>query len=107
LRLREALGDESANVRWYLAYTLGTLAACFPAQSRGFLSDLVSRLDDSNRVVRSVACKALSQVAARKPLIIEEFFESLKREIPPSIARVLRSSKRQQTQARRKQPARS
>jgi HEAT repeat protein len=95
LRLREALADDSANVRWYLVYTFGKLGSCFPSQSRAFLNELVSRLDDSNRVVRSVACKALGQVAARKPVIVEEFFQNLKREIPPAVARVLRSSKRQ------------
>lgn len=102
LRLKEALADDAAIVRWYLVYTLGKLADHFPAQSRSFLDELVSRLDDSNRVVRNVACRALSQVAARRPVIVEEFFEGLKREIPPSIARVLRRSKRQPAQARRK-----
>ena len=99
LRLREALADDSANVRWYLVYTLGKLGSCFPSQSRSFLNDLVSNLDDQNRIVRSVACRALSQVAARKPLIVEEFFQNLKREMPPALARVLRSSKRRKTEA--------
>lgn len=93
LRLREGLSDDSAYVRWHLAYTFGRLGSHFPAQSRVFLNDLVSRLDDENRVVRTVACKAISQMAARKPGIIEEFFQNLKREIPPAIARVMRSSK--------------
>jgi HEAT repeat protein len=93
LRLREALADDSAYVRWYLLYTLGKLGSHSPSQARVFLSDLVLRLDDENRVVRSVAFKAISQVAIRKPLIIEEFFQNLKKEIPPSLARVLRRSK--------------
>jgi HEAT repeat protein len=93
LRLREALVDDSAYVRWYLLYTLGKLGSHSPSQARLFLGDLVSRLDDENRVVRSVACKAISQVAARKPLMIEEFFNHLKREIPPPVGRVLRRLK--------------
>ena len=95
LRLREALADDSANVRWYLVYTLGKLGSYFPSQSRAFLNDLVPRLDDQNRVVRNVTSKALSQVAARKPLMVEEFFQNLKREIPPTVDRVLRKSKKQ------------
>ncbi len=95
LRLREALADDSAYVRWYLLYTLGKLGHCSPSQARAFLADIVSRLDDENRVVRSVACKAIIQVAIRKPLIVEEFFQNLKREIPPAVARILRRSKAQ------------
>jgi HEAT repeat protein len=93
LQIREGLLDESAYVRWHLVYAFGKIGASFPAPFREFLNDLVLRLDDENRVVACVAGKALSQVAARKPLIIEEFFQTLKREIPPSIARVLRSAK--------------
>jgi len=93
LRLREAIVDDSAYVRWYLVYTLGKLGSHSPSQARVFLGDLVSRLDDENRVVRAVASKALIQVASRKPLIIEELFQNLKKDIPPSIARALRGSK--------------
>jgi len=95
LRLRDAFSDDSAYVRWHLVYTFGKLGSHFPAQSRGFLSDLVSRLDDENRIVRTVACKAIGQVAARKPGIIEEVFQNLKREIPPAVSRALRNSKTQ------------
>ncbi len=94
-RLKEALADDSAYVRWTLAYTLGKLGCFFPVQSRAFLNEIVARLDDENRIVRTVACKALNQVAARKPLIIQEFFQDLKKEIPPSVARVLRNAKAQ------------
>ncbi len=93
LRIREALADDSAYVRWYLVYSLGKLGSHSPSQAGAFLGDLVSRLDDSNRVVRAVASKALIQVASRKPLIIEEFFQNLKREIPPPLARALRGFK--------------
>jgi HEAT repeat protein len=93
LPLREGLGDESAYVRWHLVYAFGKIGSCFPAQSREFLGDLVSRMDDENRVVRTLACKSLTQVASRKPALIEEFFQTLKREVPPALARLLRSSK--------------
>jgi HEAT repeat protein len=95
LRLREGLSDESAYVRWHLVYSFGKIGSFFPAQCPEFLGDLVSRLDDENRIVRAIACKALGQVADRKPAIIEEFFQTLKREIPPAVARILRSSKSQ------------
>jgi len=93
LRLKSSLADDSAYVRWYLVYTLGKLGSHFPLQSPSFLSDLISRLDDDNRIVRLFACKALSQVAVRRPLIIQEHFQNLKKEIPPAVARFLRSSK--------------
>jgi hypothetical protein len=92
-RLKEALADDSAYVRWHLIYALGKLGSCFPVQSHDLLNDLVVRLDDENRVVRNVACKALGQMAARQPLLIEEFFKNLKREVPPAIARILRLQK--------------
>ena len=94
VRIKEGLADDSAYVRWYLVYTLGKLAAYSPSHSRPCLDDIVSRLEDENRVVRGVACKALSQVAARNPQIVEEFFRSLKKDVPPSIARVLRKISR-------------
>jgi hypothetical protein len=92
-RLKDSLSDDSAYVRWYLVYALGRIGARFPAQSRGFLNELVARIDDDNRIVRVLACKALSQVAVRKPAFVEESFQNLKREIPPAVARFLRSSK--------------
>jgi HEAT repeat protein len=92
-RLQGSLAEDSAYVRWYLVYTLGKLGSRFPAQLSSFLNDLVARLDDENRVVRVLACKALGQVAVRKPLIIEEYFQNLKKAIPPAVARFLRRPK--------------
>jgi HEAT repeat protein len=92
VRLRGSLTDESAYVRWYLVYALGKLGARFPAQSRDFLGDLIIRLDDENRIVRILAGKALGQVAIIKPTIVEELFQNLRKEIPPAVARLLRSS---------------
>ena len=91
-RLTEALSDESAYVRWHLIYTLGIVAYRFPGRARSFLVDVVSRLEDDNRICRVLAAKALRQVAARKPLIIEECFRSLKKEIPASVARILKNA---------------
>lgn len=93
LRLRVGFCDDSAYVRWHLAYTFGTLGSHFPAQSRTFLSDLCSRLDDENRVVREISCKAIGQMAARKPGAVQAFFQELKKDIPPPVARILRASK--------------
>jgi len=93
LRLRDSLVDDSAYVRWHLVYTLGQLGSRFPAQVRDLLGDLVSRVDDNNRIVRVLACKALGHVAAQRPRIVEEFFRHLKKDVPPAVARSLRSAK--------------
>jgi HEAT repeat protein len=94
-RLREALVDDSAYVRWHLVYSFGKLELHSPAETHVFLSDLVSRLEDENRIVRSIASKAIVQVAAQKPLIVEEIFQNLKKDIPPLVARVIRKAKTQ------------
>ena len=92
-RFKGSLEDDSAYVRWHLAYTLGKLGARYPAQSPEFLDVLALCLEDHNRIVRIIACKALAQVAARKSSVVEAFFRDLKKEIPPSVARLLRKSK--------------
>jgi len=96
-RLKECLMDESAYVRWNIAYSLGKIGSRFSTHSGSFLKELASCLDDNNRVVRIMACKALIQVADRKPLIVEALFQSLKREIPQAVARSIRSSKTKST----------
>ena len=89
VRLKEALKDDSAYVRWHVVYVLGRIMSCSLSRTSTFLGDLVSRLDDENRIVRVFACKALSQLAARNPVVIKELFRELKREIPSSVAQVL------------------
>ncbi|HTY62590.1 MAG TPA: HEAT repeat domain-containing protein [Acidobacteriota bacterium] len=91
-RLKEMLGDDSAYVRWHLLYALGKLAEHYPMRARGFLSDLISRLDDDNRVCRILAVRALGQVALRRPRLIEENFQNLKKEMPPAISKILHKS---------------
>lgn len=92
-RIREAGGDDSAYVRWNVAYALGRLGAQFPTQSASFLGELMARLEDGNRVVRILACKALAQVAARRPSAIEELFQNAKKEMPPAIGRIIRKTR--------------
>jgi hypothetical protein len=92
IRLLEALSDESAYVRWHLLYTLGMMGSRFPGRAQVFLTDVISRLDDDNRICRVLASKAIAQVAARKPLIVEECFRGLKKEMPLSVARILRNA---------------
>jgi hypothetical protein len=91
-RIREMMTDESAYVRWNLLYALGKLGSRYPMKSRSFLPDLIARLEDDNRICRVLAMRALGQVATRGPLIIEECFNSLKKEIPPAVSRILRKS---------------
>ena len=88
-RLKGSLGEESAYVRWHLVYTLGRLGERSPAQSREFMEELIVRLDDGNRIVRIMACKALGQLAAKKPKLVEDSFRNLKMEVPPAIVRLL------------------
>jgi hypothetical protein len=90
--LKSSLEDESAYVRWHLVYTLGKLGTRFPVQSREFLGDLVLGLDDHNRIVRILAVKALKEVAIRKPLVVEECFRNLKKDVPSTIAPLLGNS---------------
>ena len=94
-RLKEALPDDSARVRWHLVYTLGRLGSRFPAELEGILKDLVPRLEDANRIVRILACRTLGDIAARRPSVVEGIFEHLKKDVPPSIARILRSAKKE------------
>jgi len=93
-RLREALTDDSAYVRWHVAYSLGRMGARFPAQAPHFLSELVGRLDDENRMVKIFAGRALASVAEREPQIVEQAFETAKRAIPPALGRVLHKFKK-------------
>jgi hypothetical protein len=86
-RLKDNLADESAYVRWHLAYALGRIGSGFPSSAPRFLSELTARLDDENRIVKSMACRAIESVAERRPQIVQESFESSKKEAPLSISR--------------------
>ena len=93
-RLREALGDDSAYVRWHLLYTLGQVISQFPRRASFSLADVKARLVDEDKLVRSFACRALEYVAARKPQLVHELFSANKEEIPPSVARMLQGPSR-------------
>ena len=88
-RLRGALADDSAFVRWHLLYALGQVLARFPGKAAGLLSDVGNRLADEDRIVRVFACRALEWLASRNPLIIIKLFEAKPGEMPPSLARML------------------
>ncbi len=88
-RVKDGLADDSAYVRWHLAYTLGLFGARFPNRSSMFVTELGARLDDENRIVRVFASNALAQIAERKPEIVKTLFETTKRETPAAVARVL------------------
>jgi hypothetical protein len=101
-RLRGALSDDSAFVRWHLLYALGRVLAKFPGKAAGLLADVGNRLADEDRIVRVFACRALEWVASRNPMIIIKLFEAKPGEMPPSLARKL-----QGTPPKVKGPARS
>jgi HEAT repeat protein len=89
--IKESFTDDSAYVRWHLAYVLGRIGQRFPTRSSAFLGELSARLEDENRVVRVIASKALLLVTVRRPRLVQEFFRDAKREVPAQIARILRS----------------
>ena len=88
-RLKDALADDSAYVRWHLLYALGHLIAQFPARAAFTLADVRTGLGDEDRWVRSFACRALERVAARKPQLIQDLFPANQEGMPPSVARLL------------------
>ena len=93
-RLRGALSDDSAFVRWHLLYAMGKVISRFPGRSAGSLAEVGNRLADEDRIVRTFACRALERVATRNPLIINKLFESKPGDMPPSLARLLQSGRR-------------
>ena len=90
-RLREALQDESAYVRWHIVHTMGKLCELSPKRLQGVLSDLLDRLDDQNAVVQTLAAKALARSALNNPGIVEELFRKIDREIPRIVNNALRN----------------
>jgi hypothetical protein len=92
-RLADNLADDAAYVRWHLAYALGRIGWSFPNCACRFLSSLSGRLDDHNRVVRVLSCSALERIAARKPEVVQQAFESVRKEAPASVARYFPDAK--------------
>jgi len=91
-RLRDMMADESAYVRWHLFYALGKLGSKYPLSSCDYLPDLISRLDDDNRICRVMAVRALGLIASQRPKLVEESFQNSKREIPSAISKILHRS---------------
>jgi hypothetical protein len=90
-RLREALEDDSAYVRWHALYALGQVISRFPSRTSFSLPDIKSRLGDEDKLVRLFACRALEAVAAHKPIVIKEFFAGHPDEMPPSLAGMIQA----------------
>ena len=88
-RIKGALLDDSAYVRWHIVYCLGRIGSSFPMRSSRFLGELSVRLEDDNRIVRRLACQALARVAVRKPFLVQQVFETNKKEMPTALARIL------------------
>jgi len=100
-RVREGLGNESAYVRWNLAHALGQVGAAFPKRVARYLPDLCSLVDDQSAIARSVACASLARIGRERPALVLQHFESVKREIPPALARGLRSASRSRSKTPR------
>ncbi len=88
-RLKEALADDSAYVRWNLVFSLGTVGARFPRCALELLPELTDRLDDNNRVVRDMACRALLRFAEHDPHRVAEHFEVCRRPLPRALKLLL------------------
>jgi hypothetical protein len=91
-RMKDALGDDSAYVRWHLVYCLGRIGSTYPRRSPLFVKELSVCLEDDNRIVRLLAGKAMARVAVRKPALVQELFATTKREMPATLARIFQKS---------------
>jgi HEAT repeat protein len=91
-RAKAVLADDSAYVRWHLAYALGRLALRFPARAAGFLPELAGCLEDENRVVRALSLRALADLAALRPKLVQEALAATKQGLPAPLARILQKS---------------
>jgi HEAT repeat protein len=89
-RIREALLNESAYVRWYLVHTAGVLCELYPRRLKVILPDLLERLQDQNKIVRMFAAKALARSAFHNPGNVERLFHDIDVEIPGIVNKVLR-----------------
>ncbi len=88
-RLKEDLADDSAYVRWNLVFSLGAVGARFPRRAPDLLPELTERLDDSNRIVRDMACRALLRFAEHDPRRVAEHFETCRRPLPRSLRHLI------------------
>jgi len=88
-RIRCGLTDDSAFVRWHLAYALGRLAVRFPKRSDSLLPELVARLEDDNRVVRAVVHTALTEFAGHSAELLENWRNSGSNIPTTPLARIL------------------
>ena len=61
-RIKQALCDDSAYVRWHAAYSLGVVGGGFSTRASSFAAELFGRLDDNNRVVRILSAKSLRKL---------------------------------------------
>lgn len=93
-RVQEALGDDSAHVRWHLACALGTMVVRFPRQAAGAVPDLAACLDDQNRMVRHFTVRAFLRLSRSTPGLVEQAFASANREVPAGLARIIASRAR-------------
>jgi len=66
-RLRKWLEDDFDYARWHLVYAFGQIGMRFPKDSLQYRDDIAARLNDSSRIVRMIAGKALALLAARHP----------------------------------------
>jgi hypothetical protein len=94
-RIRELLEDESAYVRWHGAYTVGRVIGADRARIKRWIPDLAAAMEDPNSVVRAMAVRALTRVAASDFQILREAFQGMNREIPPILAETLQRRNRE------------
>jgi hypothetical protein len=90
-RLKRDLADDSAYVRWNVAFALGAVGERMPARAVDFLPELCGQLEDENRVVRLLATQALIRIARQDPGAVAEQLGEAKRPVPKPLQPILAS----------------
>ena len=86
-RLREHMNDDSDYVRWHIVYAIGEISVRVPTAAREYQTDVFECINDESRIVRMIAVKAASRIAAKNPDAVAAFFSAVQRQIPPEIAK--------------------
>jgi HEAT repeat protein len=93
-RILESLSDDSAYVRWSLVYALGRIAAAHPACMTEIIRNLLAATEDTNRLVRVMACRAIVGVYSSRPQQVRNSLESLQKPMPDAVARSIKTMKK-------------
>lgn len=88
--LADASNDESAHVRWNLAFALGRICSRSPDQSEFAIASLVMHLRDPDVIVRAISGYALAEVARKKPELVMRSISGSEQTLPEWLGGVLK-----------------